>query len=52
MSMYSGELGDDCSARAVVCDNLANAECDGSICVCESGYEDPTGATGSCSRVG
>ncbi|XP_060565067.1 fibropellin-1-like isoform X2 [Ruditapes philippinarum] len=46
-----GELGDDCSARAVVCDNLANAECDGSICVCESGYEDPTGATGSCSRV-
>jgi hypothetical protein len=50
--MHSGELGDDCSTRADVCDNLANAECDGSKCVCKSGNEDPTGATGSCSRVG
>ncbi|XP_053398283.1 neurogenic locus Notch protein-like [Mercenaria mercenaria] len=47
----AGELGDDCSTRAEVCADLANAECDGSTCVCITGYEDPTGATGTCSRV-
>ncbi|XP_053397800.1 neurogenic locus notch homolog protein 1-like isoform X1 [Mercenaria mercenaria] len=51
LTCRAGELGDGCSTRAEVCANLANAECDGSICVCVTGYEDPTGATGTCSRV-
>ncbi|WAR08623.1 SVEP1-like protein [Mya arenaria] len=42
-------LNDDCSVRPGVCSNLQNAECDGSKCVCSTGYH-KTGSS-TCSKI-
>ena len=45
-------LGDDCSSREVVCDNIQNAECETTLltCKCSSGYN--ADSTSTCSPVG
>ncbi|XP_052811571.1 neurogenic locus notch homolog protein 1-like [Mya arenaria] len=45
----AGILNDDCSVRPGVCSNLQNAECDGSKCVCSTGYH-KTGSS-TCSKI-
>ncbi|XP_053395361.1 uncharacterized protein LOC123523940 isoform X4 [Mercenaria mercenaria] len=45
------ELEDDCSERSEVCANLVFAECNGSNCVCITGYENSKGDARTCNPV-
>ena len=38
-------MGDDCSSKPDLCDNIGNASCTGDVCVCDAGYGGENGQT-------